>query len=74
MSNLLSIPLKKTYPIDVREAARNHIYAHGGGHPDEFKNDIILWQNLRKDAVGDVVHVDRINTLLLSVQNFRPHS
>lgn len=72
MSNLLSIPSKKTYSIDVREAARNHIYARGGGHPDEFKDDIALWQNLRKGAVGDVVHVDRINALLLSVQNFVP--
>jgi len=67
MSNLLSIPSKKTYSINVREAARNYIDTHGGGHPDEFKDDLTLWQNLRKDAVGVVVHVDRINTSLLSV-------
>ncbi|KAF9468112.1 BRO1-like domain-containing protein [Collybia nuda] len=65
MPNLLSIPFKKTYPINVKEAARNYIYAHGGAHPDEFKDDINLWQNLRKDGVGGVVHVDRINSTLL---------
>ncbi|KAF8071744.1 BRO1-like domain-containing protein [Lyophyllum atratum] len=65
MPNLLAIPFKKTYPVNVKDAARNYIYAHGGGHPDEFKDDINLWQNLRKDGVGGVVHVDRINTSLL---------
>ncbi|KAG5728797.1 hypothetical protein E4T56_gene6254 [Termitomyces sp. T112] len=65
MSNLLTIPFKKTYPVSVKEATRNYIYAHGGGHPDEFKDDINLWQNLRKDGVGGVVHVNRINTSLL---------
>ncbi|GLB40217.1 putative BRO1-like domain containing protein [Lyophyllum shimeji] len=65
MSNLLSIPFKKTYPVNVKEPARNYIYTHGGVHPDEFKDDINLWQNLRKDGVGGVVHVDRINASLL---------
>ncbi|KAG5647384.1 hypothetical protein DXG03_000454 [Asterophora parasitica] len=65
MPNLLAIPFKKTYPVNVKEAARNYIYAHGGGHPDEFKDDINLWQNLRNDGVGGVVHVDRINSSLL---------
>ncbi|KAG6872669.1 hypothetical protein C0995_007778 [Termitomyces sp. Mi166 len=65
MSNLLSIPFKKTYPVNVKEASRSYIYAHGGGHPDEFKDDINLWQNLRKDVVGGVVHVNRINAFLL---------
>lgn len=67
MPNLLSIPFKKTYPTNIKEAARNYIYSHGGAHPDEFKDDISLWQNLRKDGVGGVVHVDRINSALLSV-------
>ncbi|KAG6909867.1 hypothetical protein DXG01_014903 [Tephrocybe rancida] len=65
MSNLLAIPFKKTYPVDVKEATRNYIYAHGGGHPDEFKDDTSLWQNLRQDGVGGVVHVNRINASLL---------
>ncbi|KAG6840601.1 hypothetical protein C0991_005642 [Blastosporella zonata] len=65
MSNLLAIPFKKTYPADVKEATRNYIYAHGGQHPEEFKDDISLWENLRKEGVGGVVHVDRINASLL---------
>ncbi|KAF5371831.1 hypothetical protein D9615_009578 [Tricholomella constricta] len=65
MPNLLAIPFKKTYPVNVKEAARNYIYAHSGGHPDEFKDDINLWQTLRKDGVGGVIHVDRINSSLL---------
>ncbi|KAG6879119.1 hypothetical protein C0992_005096 [Termitomyces sp. T32_za158] len=65
MSNLLTLPFKKTYPVNVKEAARNYIYLHGGGHPDEFKDDMNLWQNLRKDGVGGVVHVDRIDASLL---------
>lgn len=67
MPNLLAIPFKKTYPVNVKDAARNYIYSHGGGHPDEFKDDINLWQDLRKDGVGGVVHVNRINASLLSV-------
>ena len=67
MPNLLSIPFKNTYPIDIQESTRNFIYAHGGGHPDEFKGDINLWQTLRKDGVGGVAHVDRTNSALLSV-------
>ncbi|KAG6814606.1 hypothetical protein H0H92_000135 [Tricholoma furcatifolium] len=65
MSNLLAIPFKKTYTIDVKEASRNYIYAHGGGHPDEFKEDMNLWQLLRRDGVGGVVHVDRVNACLV---------
>ncbi|KAG6816889.1 hypothetical protein H0H87_002009 [Tephrocybe sp. NHM501043] len=65
MSNLLAIPFKKTYPVDVKESTRTYIYSNGGGHPDEFKDDINLWQSLRKEGVGGVVHVDRINTSLL---------
>jgi programmed cell death 6-interacting protein len=69
MSNLLAIPFKKTYPIDAREPTRNYIYAHGGGHPDEFKEDIALWESLRNVGVGGVVHVDRIQSALLLVQD-----
>ncbi|KAG5341599.1 hypothetical protein C0989_009080 [Termitomyces sp. Mn162] len=67
MSNLLTIPFKKTYPVSVKEATRNYIYAHGGGHPDEFKDDINLWQNLRKDGVGGVVHENAVPVTLKSL-------
>ncbi|TFK40326.1 BRO1-like domain-containing protein [Crucibulum laeve] len=61
MSNLLAIPFKKTYPLDLKDAVRKYISDHGGMHPDEFKDDIKLWQDLRKDGVGGVVHVNRVN-------------
>ncbi|CAA7266857.1 unnamed protein product [Cyclocybe aegerita] len=65
MSNLLSIPFKKTYSIDIKEAARQYISDHGGAHPDEFRDDIKSWQDLRKEGVGGVVHDDRAKAALL---------
>ncbi|KAJ6619711.1 BRO1-like domain-containing protein [Mycena sp. CBHHK59/15] len=64
MSNLLALPFKKTYNIDVKDPARNYLLANGSNHPDAFKNDINRWQNLRKEGVGGVVHADRVNTAL----------
>ncbi|KAJ7637729.1 ALIX V-shaped domain binding to HIV-domain-containing protein [Mycena polygramma] len=64
MSNLLALPFKKTYNIDVKEPVRNYLLANGASHPDAFRNDINKWQNLRKDGVGGVVHVDRVNAAL----------
>jgi programmed cell death 6-interacting protein len=66
MSNLLALPFKKTYNIDVKEPVRNYLLENGAIHPDAFKNDINRWQNLRKDGVGGVVHVDRVNAALRS--------
>lgn len=65
-NNLLTIPFKKTYPLNIKDAARTYIYDHGGGHPDEFKADINRWQKLRKDGVGgEPVHDSRIKSALL---------
>ncbi|KAJ6531756.1 BRO1-like domain-containing protein [Mycena capillaripes] len=64
MSNLLALPFKKTYNIDVKEPVRNYLLANGASHPDAFKNDINKWQTLRKDGVGGFVHVDRVNAAL----------
>ncbi|KAK7033123.1 pH-response regulator protein palA/RIM20 [Favolaschia claudopus] len=64
MSNLLAIPFKKTYNIDLKEPLRNYLLVNGSIHPDAFKNDINKWLTLRKDGVGGVVHVDRVNTTL----------
>jgi programmed cell death 6-interacting protein len=67
-NNLLTIPFKKTYQLNIEDAARRYIYDHGGGHPDEFKVDIIRWQKLRKDGVGgEPVHDNQIKSALLSV-------
>lgn len=65
MPNLLDFPFKKTYEIDLKNTVREFIAFHGGGHPDEFKDDIQQWQELRKNAVAGVVHVDRIHASLL---------
>lgn len=65
MANLLSIPFKKTYPIEIKEATRAYISHQGGAHPDEFKRDIKSWQDLRKDGVGGVVHENRVESSLL---------
>ncbi|KAF7374896.1 pH-response regulator protein palA/RIM20 [Mycena sanguinolenta] len=64
MSNLLALPFKKTYNIDIKEPVRNYLLVNGAIHPDAFKNDINRWQNLRKGGVGGVVHVDGVNAAL----------
>ncbi|KAJ7931480.1 BRO1-like domain-containing protein [Mycena leptocephala] len=64
MSNLLAVPFKKTYNIDVKEPVRNYLLVNGATHPDAFRNDINKWQILRKDGVGGGVHVDRVNAAL----------
>lgn len=64
-SNLLSIPLKKTYPIDIKEAVRRYITDHGGVHPDEVKEDIRTWQNLRKYILEGVPHENVVESSIL---------
>lgn len=65
MSNLLALPFKKTYPTEIKESARKYISDYGGTHPDEFKDDIKLWQALRKEGTGGVVHDNRVDAALL---------
>ncbi|KAF8183916.1 ALIX V-shaped domain binding to HIV-domain-containing protein [Pholiota molesta] len=65
MSNLLDIPFKKTYPTDIKRAVKRYITEHAGAHPDEFTEDIKIWQDLRKDGVGGVLHENRIDSTLL---------
>ncbi|KAJ7773226.1 BRO1-like domain-containing protein [Mycena metata] len=65
MSNLLALPFKKTYNIDVKEPVRAYLLENGANHPEAFRNDINKWQLLRKDGVGgSIVHVDRVNAAL----------
>lgn len=64
-ANLLSIPFKKTYELDIKAAARKYFLNHGDTHPDALKTDINQWQELRQDGVGGVAHVDRINAALM---------
>ena len=75
MSNLLSIPFKRTYTVEIQHAARAYIADHGGDHPDEFREDIKTWQSLRGKATTDNVHDGGIDAILLSVVfNFIPQS
>ncbi|KAL0954962.1 hypothetical protein HGRIS_003892 [Hohenbuehelia grisea] len=64
MTNLLTIPFKKSYVIDVKEPLRNWLYEHGGTHPNAFKDDIDRWQALRNETVGTTVHVNRVQALI----------
>ncbi|KAF8992832.1 ALIX V-shaped domain binding to HIV-domain-containing protein [Cyathus striatus] len=64
MPNLLALPFKKTYPINIRDVARAYISERTDSHPDEFKQDIKQWQDLRKEATDEVVHINRIDAIL----------
>lgn len=63
MSNLLAIPFKTTYSLDFVGPVRNYLHEQGT-HPDAFRRDIAQWQRLRNEAVGGLVHVDRVNSVL----------
>ncbi|OBZ72455.1 pH-response regulator protein palA/RIM20 [Grifola frondosa] len=66
MPNQLSIPSKKTSLIQIRQAVREYILSkHTDTHPDAFRWDIGRWEALRKDAVGGVLHVDRVKPSLI---------
>ncbi|KIM39855.1 hypothetical protein M413DRAFT_19615 [Hebeloma cylindrosporum] len=65
MTNLLSVPFKKPYPADIKDATRRYISDHGGAHADEFREDIKTWQDLRKEGVGGVVHEKKLESALL---------
>ncbi|KAF9017119.1 BRO1-domain-containing protein [Hymenopellis radicata] len=64
MANLLTVPLKKTYVVDVKEPTRNYLEAHTDAHPEAFKADLNQWQQLRKDSVDVSVHVNAVEKLI----------
>ncbi|KAF9267708.1 BRO1-domain-containing protein [Marasmius fiardii PR-910] len=64
MSNLLSIPFKKTYIIDLKEATRRHLLEHGETHPDAVKSDINRWEQLRQYGAGGEAHSKRVDDIL----------
>jgi len=65
MSNLLSIPYKKADSIEVKHAARFYISNYSGAHPEEFRDDINSWEDLRKSAIDHMVHESRVEAMLL---------
>jgi programmed cell death 6-interacting protein len=65
MSNQLAIPLKKTWPLELRPAVRAYISAnHPETHPDAFKWDIDRWESLRSETTSSAVHVEKINAYI----------
>ncbi|KAH8118025.1 BRO1-domain-containing protein [Phellopilus nigrolimitatus] len=65
MSNQLSIPFKKTSTIPLRQAFRDYVQiSHTDTHPEAFKWDIDRWEQLRKDATSEVVHVSKTQALI----------
>lgn len=64
MSNLLAVPFKKTYQVDVVHAARTYLSENGVTHPDAVKADITQWQELRQKIVGLEANSKRINDIL----------
>ena len=71
MSNLLAVPLKQTYQVNIKDPVRAYLQSHATAHPDEFKDDILEWQSLRKNLLGEVIHNDRIRAALALVFAFR---
>jgi len=65
MTNLLTVPFKKAYPANIKDATRRYISDHGGAHADEFREDIKTWQDLRKEGVGGEVHENKLESALL---------
>ncbi|KAL1669364.1 BRO1-like domain-containing protein [Schizophyllum commune] len=59
MSNLVSIPFKRTYEANVKDAVRLYIHDHTGSHPDALRHDIAEWEKLRRAAIGMSVHANR---------------
>ncbi|PPR00900.1 hypothetical protein CVT24_000385 [Panaeolus cyanescens] len=64
MPNLLAIQFKNTYPTDIRSPTRHYIFEFAGAHPDEFKDDVREWQELRKEGVSGLVHESRVESVL----------
>ncbi|KAJ3836346.1 BRO1-like domain-containing protein [Lentinula raphanica] len=60
MSNLLAIPFKKTYQIDVAVAARTYLTDNGDTHPDAVKTDIKQWQEMRQKIVSSETQTSRL--------------
>ncbi|KAF5367502.1 hypothetical protein D9758_003681 [Tetrapyrgos nigripes] len=64
MTNLLAIPSKKTYTIDIKQPVYDYLLEHGGTHPAAVKQDISQWQALRQRLVGGEPHLDLVQDML----------
>ncbi|KAK7454668.1 pH-response regulator protein palA/rim20 [Stygiomarasmius scandens] len=64
MTNLLAIPSKKTYTIDVKQPVYDYLLEHGGTHPAAVKKDINQWQAMRQRLVDAKPHLDLVQDML----------
>jgi len=66
MTNQLSIPFKRTYPIPLTDTVYSHIRSKNHTvHPEAFKWDLNKWEELRKAVAGYSVHVDQVEAILV---------
>ncbi|THV03236.1 BRO1-domain-containing protein [Dendrothele bispora CBS 962.96] len=64
MTNLLAIPSKKTYTIDLKQPVYDYLLEHGGTHPAAVKKDIDQWQTMRQRLVDAKPHLDLVQSML----------
>ncbi|KIY43649.1 BRO1-domain-containing protein [Fistulina hepatica ATCC 64428] len=69
MSNLVEVPFKKAYTVNVKDAVYQYIDDNLHAHPDAFKRDLNGWQELRDRVVNVRTHVDCLRDM-----TFRYHA
>lgn len=67
MPNHLSLPLKKTYPVQIRAPVRDYLHNHSQDHPDLYKYDISQWEALRAPCILPDARNDAADAFLWSV-------
>jgi hypothetical protein len=70
MTNLLAIPLKKTYAIDIKQPVHDYLLEHGGTHPAAVKKDINQWQAVRQRLVGAEPRSTLLQDMLMYVDSW----
>lgn len=67
MPNHLSVPLKKTYPAQIRARVRDYLHDHAQDHPDLYKQDIADWETLRAPCIVHDIRNDAASPFIRSV-------
>ena len=52
MSNLVHVPVKRTLPLDLKQAIRKYIYENDHSHPEHYAEDINEIEQLRIAATA----------------------
>ena len=64
VSNILSLPFRRTHSISLSAAIRQYISTKYDQHPDMFRHDLEMIDRLRADAVNSLEpHVSGIRKL-----------